>query len=100
MAIIPVAVQAFQLTQAVQAGTYTLVTGIPGQQIRLLSYNITSTDSTVIIRDTSGVVITTLVGSSSRGMNGIYTLTVGAGLEAVVSGPTNVSAYFVGFISA
>lgn len=99
MTITPVPVQAFQLAQTVQPGTYLLVSGVPNQQIRLLSYNITSTAGDLTIRDTAGVVITTLSGQSSRGLNGIYTLTVGAGLEAVVTQVTTVNAYFVGFIS-
>lgn len=100
MTITPVAVQAFQLTQTVTPGTYLLVSGVPGQQIRLLSYNIISTAGTLIVRDTSGVIIVTLNGNSSRGLNGIYTLTTGAGLEAVIDTTTTVNAYFVGFISA
>ena len=100
MAITPIPVQAFHIKETVPPGTYRLVDGAQGQQIRLLSYNITSTAGTITVRDTAGVVIATLNGQSSSGFNGINALTIGAGIEALVSETTTVNAYFVGFISA
>ena len=97
--ITPVAVQAFQITQTVNANTYTLVAGTANKKIRLISYYITSSAGTVTIQDSAGVIFAVINSEGGLGNTGIVELTTGADLQAVVSATTNISAYFMGFMA-
>lgn len=97
--ITPVAVQAFQISQTVNANTYTLVAGQANKKIRLISFYITSTAGTVTIQDSTGVVITSITAEGGLGNTGVVELTTGADLQAVVSATTTINAYFMGFMA-
>lgn len=98
MSFVPVQAVYNSLT-GVTPGTYVLAAGIAGQSIKVTCYNISTTDGTIVVQDTSGIIVATILPNSNSGYNGIpIILTPGAGLEAIVSGSTtNVNYYLQGF---
>lgn len=94
--ITPVAQNAFYISQSVAANTYTLVAGQANKRIILTAVIFISPDAKIHLKDSSGLDLTDSVNSYSN--NGIIALSVGADLQAVVTGNTTVTACFTGFI--
>ena len=99
MAMRSTALNFYDQTATLNAGTYTLLAGVANQKIRIMQYYLSSTAGTVQAQDSTGVLIGGLLsGNSSTGSNGYVELSVGASLQIVVTGTSTVSGYFVGCI--